>query len=261
MRVVAGLSFPSCGAATSRGESSAGLAMEASRQRMGGVGQIRWAFGRRRRLVERLGGRSASVTSSFPPPRGVGGRFWLRKRLDSAVLVGGGGWWSVWGWPRRPDGLGCYPLPTPPHSRQRWWRDGRTWWRCDGWRQRCGGQRRVRGSLGGRVASTAPPSPLPSLLHPHGFPAAHGGLVARSASGGSERAHAVALAVVRWPSSWMAEAMELGCDRCVRVRWRRRNMCLTSEVEHGWRWWCAGGGLRGSVASAASPLLAPLRRL
>jgi hypothetical protein len=75
MRVAAGLSFPSCGAAMYGGKSSAGLMMEAGRQRMGGVGRIRWAFGWRRldlaaeaarRLVERLGGRSASVTSSFP---------------------------------------------------------------------------------------------------------------------------------------------------------------------------------------------------
>jgi hypothetical protein len=78
-----------------------------------------------------------------------------------------------------------------------------------------------------------------SLLPPRGVPAAHGSLVARSASSGSERARTVALTAVRWPSSWMAEAMELGCDRCVRVRWRWRSMCLTSEVEHGWRWWRA----------------------
>jgi hypothetical protein len=70
-------------------------------------------------LVERLGDRSASVTSSFPPSswhrrRAVqGGRFWPRKWLDSAALVGGGGWWSMWGQPGRPNGLGCYPLPTP----------------------------------------------------------------------------------------------------------------------------------------------------
>jgi hypothetical protein len=81
------------------------------------------------------------------------------------------------------------------------------------------------GSLGGRVALPALPSSLPSVLPPRGVPAAHAGLVARSANGGSERAHAVASAAVRWPSSWMAEAMELGCNRCVRVRWRRRSMC------------------------------------
>jgi hypothetical protein len=126
MRVVAGLSFPSCGAAASGGESSAGLAMEASREWMGGVERIRRAFGQRRldlaaeaarQLVERLGGRSASATSSFPPPHGVGGRIWPEggaRRLYLAALVGGGGWWSMWGRPGRPDGLGCYPLPTPP---------------------------------------------------------------------------------------------------------------------------------------------------
>jgi hypothetical protein len=74
-------------------------------------------------------------------------------------------------------------------------------------------------------------------------------------------ARAVASAPVRWPSSWMAEAMELGRNRCVHVRWRRRNMCLTSEVEHGWRWWRAvergwrperPGGL-GSFPSTRSP--------
>jgi hypothetical protein len=135
MRVVAGLSFPSCSATVPRGESSARLAMESSRQWMGGVRRNRWEFGRRRLdlaveaaqwLVERLGGRSASATSSFPllvawaarsARRAVqGSQFWPCKRLDSAALVGGGGgeWWSVWGRPRRPDGLGCYPLPTPP---------------------------------------------------------------------------------------------------------------------------------------------------
>jgi hypothetical protein len=162
----------------------------------------------------------------------------------------------MWGRPERPDGLGCHPLPTPPHPRQRWWRGGRAWRR-----QRCGGQRRVRGSLGGRVASAAPPSSLPSLLPPHGVPSAHGGLVARSASGGSERARAVASAAMRWPSSWMVEVMELGCDICARVRWRRRSMCLTSEIEHGWWWWRAvehgwrperPGGL-GSFPSTRSP--------
>jgi hypothetical protein len=99
------------------------------------------------------------------------------------------------------------------------------------------------------------------LLPPCGVPAAHGGLVARSASGGSERARAVASVAVRWPSSWMAEAMEHGCDRCVSMRWRWRSMCLTSEVEHGWRWWRTverrwrpkrPGGL-GSFPSTRSP--------
>jgi hypothetical protein len=67
----------------------------------------------------------------------------------------------------------------------------------------------------------------------------HGGLVAKSANGGSEHARAVASMAVWWPSSWMTEAIELGCDRCFCVQWRLRNMCLMSEVKHGWRWWCA----------------------
>jgi hypothetical protein len=45
-------------------------------------------------------------------------------------------------------------------------------------------------------------------------------MVAKSANSGSERARVVASTAVRWPSSWMAEAMELGCNRCFCVQWR-----------------------------------------
>jgi hypothetical protein len=109
MRVAVGLSFPSCGVAASGGESSVGLAMEAGRQQMGGVGWIRRAFGQRRldlatkaarQLVERLGGPSASATSSFPPPRGVGGQSrsegGARQPVLAAQAAGFGGvgrWW------------------------------------------------------------------------------------------------------------------------------------------------------------------------
>jgi hypothetical protein len=77
MRAAAGLSFPSCGVAASGGESSAGLAMEAGRQRMGGVGGS--------------GGRL------------VGGSWIWRWRQR-------GSWWSAWeaGWPWR---LPPYPSP------------------------------------------------------------------------------------------------------------------------------------------------------
>jgi hypothetical protein len=49
----------------------------------------------------------------------------------------------------------------------------------------------VRGILGLGCSPLLPPLP------PHRVPAAHGGLVARSASGDSERARAVASAAVR----------------------------------------------------------------
>jgi hypothetical protein len=121
------------------------------------------------------------ATSSSPPPSS-----W-RRRLDPArgwCKVAGSGrasGWIRWRWsaeagggacggsPGRLDGLGCYPLPTPPHSSPlptvmvaRWPHLAVMRWR----QRQCGGQRRVRAAweVEWPCLLSPPPSPPSSLL-------------------------------------------------------------------------------------------------
>jgi hypothetical protein len=81
-------------------------------------------------LVERLGDRSASVTSSFPPSSWRRRRAVQRRPVLAAQVAGFGG---VGRRRRVVEHVGAawkaeWPLLLPPpHSRQRWWRGGHTW--------------------------------------------------------------------------------------------------------------------------------------
>jgi hypothetical protein len=152
MRVAARLSFPLCG------------------------WWIAWEAGWPRRLPTSPLLAAQAARSSWRMMHG--GSLW---QLGSTTLVNRDEWWSVWGRPRRPGGLGRSPFPTlPPLS---------SWWRCGGRWQQCRGRMHVRGSLGGRVASPAPPSPSPPSSLLAAYRLCMEAQVARSADSGS-RVHA-----------------------------------------------------------------------